>query len=381
VAWSEAPATRRGHRVERSCFDAALREAALARGVELVEGSARERDGRVTLRGPAGEEELEAGVFVRATGRPHRASEGAQLEREQPPTVALAVELELEHDPHASAIEAVREGWLWWLPSRRGTVTLSLFVDSEELREQGMEALWRAALASCVGPARAADAQTVLAHSSVGVDATARLRRAGPGELLLGDAAVSLDPMSSQGLETALASAEQLAYAVRTILRDPEQAGLARSACASWNRGLFEQHRTTTREVYAREQRFTQAPFWRARRAQEAELAGRLLPQRFAPHPDAGPAVLGRRVGDVLVPVDAVHVPGRAEPLDRVGAVEVETLLGLVPAGGGGVGEVMANARRAPALVGLDPRALEQSLAALWRLGFLVEPGSAEAAS
>ena len=92
------------------------------------------------------------------------------------------------------------------------------------------------------------------------------------------------------------ASAEQLAYAVRTILRDPEQAGLARSGCASWNRGLFEQHRTTTREVYAREQRFTQAPFWRASRAQEAELAGRLLPQRFAPHPDAGPAVLGRRL-------------------------------------------------------------------------------------
>jgi len=258
----------RGFQVERRAFDAALRARATRAGAQLVEASQvsiDERGREVHARtAGAGEIVIQARAVIVATGRatPESLARLATVV-ESPATLALSTTLNAQHAlARTNVIEAVREGWLWWLPLADGRVELTLFCDRDEERSVGRDTLWSAALRGAVGPAR-----DVQARAERGTLATARLRASSAPILVCGDASCALDPLSSQGLETALASAQHAAHCARSVVEGRSELAFAALERRAWDARLWHAHRRQTTEFLRSEGRFVDAPFWRARQA------------------------------------------------------------------------------------------------------------------
>jgi hypothetical protein len=188
--------------------------------------------------------------------------------------------------------------------------------------------------------------------------------------LLVGDAASTVDPLSSQGLEKALCSAEAAACAVNTIVARPELRNLALTHHASWEQGLWHAHARQTAEVYGRQPRFSDSPFWKARRGTtESTPTEVVLPPRFTLHPQlqTGPAL--HRQGRHLV-----EEPGYglgAETISRVGPVPLAALIDVLSSARDLPAVLRGAARQAP-LFPLPPRAVHDAVEDLYRRGFLV---------
>lgn len=176
--------------------------------------------------------------------------------------------------PGYTLVEAVRDGW-WYLaglPDNRLAVAFAS--DPEQIRalDAARWPAWVQLLADTrhVGP-RLAGARllsgelTVLGASSRRLDPPA-----GPGWLAVGDAACSYDPLSAQGIHQALHSALLASQAIDV---DPLAPGLTCSDYAGQVVAEFEQYLGNQGELYAAEQRFAHAPFWRRRHAARAVLA------------------------------------------------------------------------------------------------------------
>ena len=95
-------------------------------------------------------------------------------------------------------------------------------------------------------------------HLAVVAAGSAHLDRpVGAGWIAVGDAAASFDPLSSQGLLTAVLMGRAAAEAAI----DP--AGVA--DFETRYRAIVDEHRAQQRATYALEQRWPDAPFWRRR--------------------------------------------------------------------------------------------------------------------
>jgi len=346
--------------VERARFDALLRDWAVAGGVRIVQGRVRELGGATGSPCAVGDERISARVTVAATGRSAAGVAVADIREELAPTLALSAALDVRGA--AAVIEAVPEGWLWWLPGRAG-VCLSLFADREEVRARGKQVVWEAALSAAVGPA--ANAGVLPTR---GTEATARLRES--DVLLVGDAAASLDPLSSQGLEKSLSSAEDGAACVQTLLEDPDLTDLVHDHRRSWERRLFHAHARRTAAFYREEGRFRESPFWRARSSSAAsDRQQGSLPPVLAPAPRLESVTLLERQGERLAAVDGFSAGGEA--LSRLGALEVAAVIALVGRGGP-VATIVDRARAEERMRAFTPNDLLRALAELYSLGFVV---------
>jgi len=267
-------------------------------------------------------------------------------------------------------IEAVREGWLWWLSLRDGSASVTLFADRDEVKERGRDELWRTAIAAAIGPARDCDA---LPHQ--GTPATARLRASAPDVLLAGDAASSIDPLSSQGLEKALASAEHTALCANALLEGRIEPGSIFAHHRAWERRLWRAHKAETLAFYRREQRFSESPFWRARHAVRDERLDRprgRLPARFGPHPDLETAPALRRRGVTLEAVPGWRRRGADEALAQLGALPIGALIeSCTPSAS--LEEALSRSAKHAQLSALSPRAVAWAVHELLDEGFLVE--------
>jgi flavin-dependent dehydrogenase len=92
-------------------------------------------------------------------------------------------------------------------------------------------------------------------------------RCCGPDWLLVGDAASTLDPLCSQGVQKAIASALTSATAVHTLLVHPERRESVIEFCDERERIGFLSHLAARASYYRREQRFKGKPFWKQRTA------------------------------------------------------------------------------------------------------------------
>jgi flavin-dependent dehydrogenase len=90
-------------------------------------------------------------------------------------------------------------------------------------------------------------------------------RCCGPDWLLVGDAASTLDPLCSQGVQKAIASALTAATAVHTLLVHPERSEWVMEFCRARERAGFLSHLAARASYYRREQRFEGEPFWKQR--------------------------------------------------------------------------------------------------------------------
>lgn len=268
-----------GWHLDRPRFDHGLRAAAREAGAVLRPGrvarASRDADGwRVELRA-GGEEPLHARWLIDATGR-HAAlarSAGARRLRDAPLAALYTwVAAGLEDRDTRTLVEAAPDGWWYTARLPDGSRILALHVDAEEaagiVRAEGA---WAERLERTVYVRKLADASASEAVPRATDAAGARLDRFhGDGWLAVGDAALSFDPLSSQGLFDALYTGLRGAEAADAALAGDRAPARAYGKRLESVRAAYLRHH---RAYYAQERRWPERPFWVRRRAGRSATA------------------------------------------------------------------------------------------------------------
>jgi 2-polyprenyl-6-methoxyphenol hydroxylase-like FAD-dependent oxidoreductase len=182
---------------------------------------------------------------------------------------------ELPDNSH-TLVETYEDGWAWSVPLSATIRQVGVAVDGAKTkvtRGPTLEATYRAEIektrllkrliaAATLGRVWACDASLYSSH-----------RYAGPQLLLLGDAASSIDPLSSFGVKKALASAWVGAIAVHTCLVHPDRQAVALDFFSNRERQVYaaslQRSCDFAREAYARHPH----PFWAERAEIKIEAA------------------------------------------------------------------------------------------------------------
>ena len=371
---SERTGDQRDLQVSRPALDEALRQEARSHGVTVVEGVVHGSvdEDVVSVVSTTGSQGVRPRRVVVATGRlvPPSLTSTAIAE-EGPKSVALT---STSDAPPAAfdgnGIEAVPAGWWWWIRSRTGGASLTLFCDGDELRARGTDEIWRESIAASSGPAK-----TWVEPVGGGTLVTPRRREPAGRAWLVGDAASSIDPLSSQGVEKGLASAERVALAVITAQREPALEADLRQHLIDWETGLFRAHARRASETYHSEERFVDRAFWRARRLAHAKpasmaAASAVVSGRFRLSPRLRAAPTFRPRGDSLRSVTGYALDG-APPIDRVGPLPIEDLIAAARPGGTLEG-IVERAGDQPALAGWRREDVRFAFTQMLHRGWLV---------
>ncbi|MEI7794439.1 MAG: FAD-dependent oxidoreductase [Thermoleophilia bacterium] len=256
-----------GWHLNRAAFDSRLARIAADRGVEVISAHARAatRDADrwgVTIDGRT----LHAEWVVDATGRgggPLRGVVGGQRTYDrQVALVALA-----EHGTSTAAmttIEAVPDGWWYSTPLPDGRIVVALVTDSDLVPAgDSRRQWWRAQLRDTHHIAPLVDVAVDIAPALHAAGTGHRDRLWGEGWALAGDAAISWDPLSSQGLVTAILMGSRLGAAIgRCTTGDSD-------ALPEWERDYFmlrDEHLGLRSYYWSTEERWVGHAFWDRRR-------------------------------------------------------------------------------------------------------------------
>lgn len=272
-----------GLQLERARFEALLEAAARAGGVEVRRGVAlravhRTGERVVGARLDAREhtEDIEVGVLVDASGPARVLARRLELRVERGPgTVGLTryVPSPAARARDETVYEALDDGWLWSVQRADGLRNVTVGVDRDALRAARDPAAVHAA-AWARARVMPRDTREGAAGPLVVHDATATWveRHAGPGWLLVGDAASTVDPLTAHGVVKALAGGLRAGALARALLGDATTAADAEAFVAWSDREERARYAATTRALFA-EAGHAGAPFWEARRAALADQA------------------------------------------------------------------------------------------------------------
>lgn len=383
VSWGEQAVQWRdgagGLLLRRGAFDAALHAAAQAAGVEVLcpATAARTPDGAMRIvRADGTAMAVQPACVVLATGRARTPALAAPtVVATGPATTALTVVGTAPSlAPGQAVVEAVATGWIWTHVPSYGDASATVLLDRDQVGDGAVAAV-QMALAAAHGPA-AALRDAPLRHA---LDATARCLAADSALLRIGDAAATIDPLASQGVEKALAAADHATAVVLAGLRRTAWWPELRALHAQWEHGLFRAHQQAAAAWYGREQRFADSPFWRRRRPQAASGAppDPATPLQLRSGIACEPVLV--RAGDDCVRRDGARCRQSGDVLTHVGYVPVPPLLALFDRARR-LGEATALAGRDPRLFPLPPRAVQGALEELRRRGWLT-PATAAAAA
>ncbi|MFB9267255.1 NAD(P)/FAD-dependent oxidoreductase [Bradyrhizobium erythrophlei] len=217
-------------------------------------------------------------------------------------------------------IEAAADAWLWGAPLADGSLVVQVFqrtADCTGLSPASREARYRAILrgaklfSGCdagvlIDPVHARDASCRVAIEPVT-----------PTMIRIGDLCVAMDPLSSQGVQSAARSALQGSAVANTIL----SGGDHEAAIEFYRRAthaIATRHRETSAAFYA-EAGSRASPFWRERVAAHPISPGiepgrRTLPSRVRLSPDAHLVDHPVIEGDVVRRRPALTHPRLGEP-------------------------------------------------------------------
>jgi flavin-dependent dehydrogenase len=300
--------------VDRAHFDDVLRDAAAQSGTRLIAPATarapqrRQRGGWVVpIATSSGTALMRARFLVDARGRRPRAC----IDNGAPPTVALSASFIVDDSEFAETrIEAGIDSWYWGNPLPRQGYAATIFIDSA--RVAGLGAYDRVRLY------RRLLSRSKLLHNlltdrvsgTISVrDATARLASdlIGDDFIRIGEAAVAIDPLSSQGVQAAILSAIQGSAAVHTIL----STGFQNDDAFEFFRGRQHDLAVKSRRTAARFYRAhgVEKPFWKERQAADGKSTE---PTQRALHKSTLPTELS-----VSCALQIVEVPVLADGLVR----------------------------------------------------------------
>jgi flavin-dependent dehydrogenase len=331
-----------GFQVDRAYFDLLLLREAAAAGaivvqpfeclaVERIEGGGWRVSGRA--------ESVEARYLVDATGR--RGRLGRRKQRISESLFALyAYWREARPTGPETRVEAGESEWYWGAPLPDGTFNATVFLDPSRCgtgREQLYERLLRNSglLKGCldgrrIGAVRCCDAASYRDEDPIQDNV-----------LKIGEASFSIDPLSSQGVRSAMGSALHGALVLHTMLVRPESAGAAAAFYRARQQEAVRQHREWAGRYYAEAAQRFDTPFWRSRGLFEespraaawttpAPVAGSVT---VHPHdwlrlaPETRIVDMPRVEGEFIVEGSAIEHPGLARPLAYLDGIDVAALL------------------------------------------------------
>jgi flavin-dependent dehydrogenase len=263
-----------GWRLDRRRFEARLREAAAEKGALLLAPAGA---GKVAREGggwgiEAGGARIEATLLIDASGRgarPLRTYAGAPVSADRLICAWLHAPLR-EEAAEITYTESAEDGWWYSAPLPDGRRLIAFHTDSDLARGGGASfplverALATPDLAAAIADAdlsKAGPMRLCAAHGGRLASA------AGAGWLAVGDAAMSFDPLSSQGLFHALYTGMKGGEAAARMLAGDEAAGPAFAAGLEPVWEAYQFHRAV---YYGMERRWPDAPFWRRRLGADA---------------------------------------------------------------------------------------------------------------
>ncbi|MFA6153122.1 NAD(P)/FAD-dependent oxidoreductase [Mesorhizobium sp.] len=286
---------------------------------------------------PDGQVRIEAKLAIFAGGR-HGPKCGRRRRLSQV-TLAVTGQFGLPGAAARGCVEATAHAWFWAAPLAGGIqVTAFAAPDHPSLAggatlEDGLrrliagsELLGHLAAAPLANPVTVCDASPTIVEPCVDDHFVA-----------IGDAAFTIDPLSSQGMTKAIVSAEQGAIAANTLLQQSGRHGAAKRFHLDRTREAPDWDRRASAAHYARQAAVTPTPFWlsraegmaqaRHRQADCPPLAQTALifdaAASFAPEP----VIRGQMIDEET----ALHHPRLARPIAFVGNVPIGALLADLP--------------------------------------------------
>jgi flavin-dependent dehydrogenase len=252
--------------LDRERFDRALLDHALDSGAQLFEASSRlatfRRSGtcwEIALPAPTGTVPVRAQYVVDATGRAAslaRRMGAKRIFRDCLATVFSFVQS--EGPPAPLLIEATASGWWYSLGQASNRTLIALVTDPALVRLSGAarQRVWEKALADAPYTAgRAGSGERRLAVSAV---ESFRLdHMSGDGWCAIGDAAMSFDPLSSNGVTSAVEQAADAAEVLSGSLHAPDMTAFDARRVA-----LFATYAEQRAAIYRTVHRFSDSPFW-----------------------------------------------------------------------------------------------------------------------
>lgn len=243
VRWSRATQRKLspnepGFQVDRGRFDQILLRAAERSGAVVLQPARavnvlQRQDGgwRLVIRSAAGDVIVECDWLVDATGRARAL--GGSKRRSSETTLALyAYWRDVPLEGPETRIDAGEDGWYWGAPLPEGTFNATVFIDARGYRNRVTQAcsvnrlyenlISRShLLAGCLRGSRIGS--TKVCDATLYYDDL----HATTNTIKVGEAAFSIDPLSSQGVQVAIGSAIHAAAVIHTIRQRPDDAQLA----------------------------------------------------------------------------------------------------------------------------------------------------------
>jgi 2-polyprenyl-6-methoxyphenol hydroxylase-like FAD-dependent oxidoreductase len=277
----------KGMLVDRGRFDALLLQRARAAGVQVLQPATFrdclrfaerwqitvERGGETLL--------VRARFLADASGRAF-ATRGRKR-RTGAQTIAFHAYWQGSDLPKRPRIEAGADAWFWGVPIPDGTYNTLVFVDPRAYAPKQLQELVARSglLEGCrdicpVSPIQAADATPYIDEESVTLNS-----------IKVGDAALSIDPLSSSGVQKAIQAALSGAVVVNTLIRRPESSEAAIEFYRSSLADASERHSNWAGEYYSAAAATRDAEFWRQRasRSYPAKAAPSFTASDFADEP------------------------------------------------------------------------------------------------
>lgn len=168
--------------------------------------------------------------------------------------------------PSAARIETVDEGWVWGAPVPGGQYRVMAFADPDSVKEKGPARVLQQMLSNSRLFASVANDTLNTGIKSCVVNAYVHTRPWDEQFIKIGEAAFTLDPLSSTGVEAAMRFSLQTAIAVHTMLSDGNPA-VARAFYESKLADAVGSHCRWTSDYYALSGKLeTPSSFWEKRR-------------------------------------------------------------------------------------------------------------------
>jgi flavin-dependent dehydrogenase len=270
--------TRRGFQAWREDFDTVLLDHALHSSVQVIEEQTVESvrlDGDTGVTVHTRQGRIEASFFVDASGHVGvLARQGLRQRDETFQTLALTAYWKGAAGPTGvdfanTLLETYSDGLVWSVPLHNGLRNVTLLTDwylGDRIRQIGLQQFYLSELqkapyvsgflkgAEIVWSPRAFDATWYTAANF-----------AGERFLLAGDAGLFVDPLSSEGVHKAMASAITGAVVVNTILRRPTMSPHAIHFYDESQRNTYDLHYQQSARYYREEGRWPERPFWQKR--------------------------------------------------------------------------------------------------------------------
>ena len=364
--------------VQRDRFDTLLLDHAEDSGVLVLrpayaDAPVRTSSGRWTVRiRHNGKAKLVTSKFIVDASGSKKILPGRWVRMSEPLTAIYAY---WEMPPGSSAIlQAGLEEWFWYSPIDTRVAIAAVFVDPKRLSKSGLRSLPELYSELLKGFELSTGFDGVRRISEVlACDASARHAAdpAGRDFIRVGDACVAIDPLSSQGIQSALSSGLQAGIVVNTILRRPNSAGIAAEFYSTAQAEKARQYSVKSAGFYGERAGDVPNDFWISRSRTKASNPSAYAHGEMSPScqvevsPEAQITATPVIEGDLVITAPALHHKNLMRPVAYVGDVEITRFLSAIPRGRT-VGSLLLNPSD-----GIGPQRRYEVLSWLWQHGIL----------